>query len=521
MPIAISVSPSRHGRPKLSVMITGMLRPVSFLISRRRLAAERSGSSGSSSACPPPSTFETSTPLFAHRKPCCVSVIRTPFLRRMTARLSPRASSMTRASSPYCLAQATDSAEGVTLPRLMSRPSDLETILCLTIRMSRDCKRTRLRRKDWSSLSASESPGWISPVTAIGIRRSSARASPGLRSLFDPDRRIETGCHSRPGSTNAVASLSPRPPRMLRAVCVSAFVSRLGKLPSQPLRPRLARQRNQLLQVGRIVHINRDPRQFQHYARLARGLCRRMMRFEAVVAEAQREKIRWSPKGSISPASVTGGHEHTAFFGRVLHNFFQLPRLNQGNVGRNHQRALHAALHAHPSRHLDRAGFSRVLRIGDDFEPIPTRELHRVRIAGNHRNLRPVFPFIQSGKHIVQHGLSQPRARRLIENAGQPLLRRRQILDGNENHACLCRGWSYQGWSCQDWFSRRNPGPAAGSSWSMLPETHASTSRARAALSSGLRMMVWVHCTRRPFSRRASAARVSRTSQIRTSRKSS
>ena len=63
-------------------MMTGIECPVSLRSSPCNLRAERSGSSGSSSACSPPSTFETSIPLFAQMKPWRVSVISTPFLRR-------------------------------------------------------------------------------------------------------------------------------------------------------------------------------------------------------------------------------------------------------------------------------------------------------------------------------------------------------------------------------------------------------------------------------------------------------
>ena len=63
------------------------------------------GIGGRSNACRPPSTLETSTPLLAQMNPCCVSVMRTPFLRRMMARLSRNASSITRASRWYFFAQ--------------------------------------------------------------------------------------------------------------------------------------------------------------------------------------------------------------------------------------------------------------------------------------------------------------------------------------------------------------------------------------------------------------------------------
>ena len=54
------------------------------------------GSAGSRTACWPPSTFETSTPLFAQMNPCLVSVISTFRLRRTMRRLSRSANSCTR-----------------------------------------------------------------------------------------------------------------------------------------------------------------------------------------------------------------------------------------------------------------------------------------------------------------------------------------------------------------------------------------------------------------------------------------
>ena len=53
---------------------------------------------------------------------------------------------------------------------------------------------------------------------------------------------------------------------------------------------------------------------------------------------------------------------------RVLQDFFEFPRLNQRNVGGDHQRAVDAALHAELGRHLDGAGFSGIVGIGNDFE---------------------------------------------------------------------------------------------------------------------------------------------------------
>src|SRR5208282_1569625 len=60
-----------------------------------------------------------------------------------------------------------------------------------------------------------------------------------------------------------------------------------------------AGQRDQLLQVGRIIDVHSNARQLQHDARLARTLGGGEMRFEAVVAETQRKQICWTAKGSV------------------------------------------------------------------------------------------------------------------------------------------------------------------------------------------------------------------------------
>ena len=125
-----------------------------------------------------------------------------------------------------------------------------------------------------------------------------------------------------------------------------------------------------------------------------------------------------------------------------------------------------------------------------------SRKPRRVGIAGDDSDRRPIAPTKQCGKHVVQHGLRQLRARRLIEHGGQPLFCRGRILDRNQDHG---------------WGSRlRTELPAEGCSLRRAAETNESTSRASAALSSALRMMVCVHCTRSPLLRRASAARASR-----------
>src|SRR5579863_8265068 len=97
----------------------------------------------------------------------------TPFLRRITATLSRRDSSTTRASSLFFLAQTSESAEGLIVSRSTMRPSDFETILCLTTRISPGSNARACCRIVCSSLSTSASPCLMSSVKEIGMRRTS------------------------------------------------------------------------------------------------------------------------------------------------------------------------------------------------------------------------------------------------------------------------------------------------------------------------------------------------------------
>src|ERR1700722_11737062 len=417
MPMANSVRPSRQGRPKLSVMITGIAKPVLDLIARLRLAAERSGSSGSSSAWLPPSTLDTSTPLLAQINPWCVSVMSTPFLRRMTARLSRKASSITLASSPYGFAHATDSSDGVIVARSIRRPSALETILCFTTRMSPDWKGNR--RRAASSLLATESPGWISLLSGMGIRRTSPPAGWDFRS-----GRMRGMCTCR-HSIGRIERGRHRP--LYRAG--SWLARRVGRrdsgpLPGEALGASFAGGRKQFFEIRGIVDVDRNPGQVQHHARFAAGLGGSVMRFEAVVAKAKREKICGTAERGVSAAPISGRYEHAAFRQSLLQDFFEFPRFEQRNVGRNHQRALDAPLDADASGHFDGPGFPRIVRVRHYFKPIFGGQIGRKWIARYDRNLWPVVPAVERGKHIIQHGLRQRSARRLIEDARKPLLGR-------------------------------------------------------------------------------------------------
>lgn len=144
-PIATSVSPVRHGRPKVSVTITPTSTPSDSRSPARIAAAEASGSSGSSRTVPA-GVFEASTPAAAMTRPCRFSTIR---------RGPRRATTRTVSAS---IAASRESARTI-------RPSALETIFEVT-----------------SSTSPSRRAG---PAAAI----SCARSSPGRTSGIPPSAR--------------------------------------------------------------------------------------------------------------------------------------------------------------------------------------------------------------------------------------------------------------------------------------------------------------------------------------------
>ena len=73
--MAASVSPSRHGRPNVSVMTTASRTPAVVCSRARRARALASGSRGRSTTLPG-SVLEASTPAAAITKPCRVSTMR-------------------------------------------------------------------------------------------------------------------------------------------------------------------------------------------------------------------------------------------------------------------------------------------------------------------------------------------------------------------------------------------------------------------------------------------------------------
>ena len=167
-PIARSVSPFRHGLPKVSEMTTPTSRPSRSRIPRRIRRAEPSGSSGSSRTVPG-AELEASTPAAAMTKPCRVSAI-TVVPRRAT----------TRAASSL-IASVRSAARRI-------RPSALLTILEVTTRMSPSARSgtARAMRPAMSSPGrTSGSPGTpvtvipVTPTPALCRRRGRPPSSPG------------------------------------------------------------------------------------------------------------------------------------------------------------------------------------------------------------------------------------------------------------------------------------------------------------------------------------------------------
>ena len=163
--------------------------------------------------------------------------------------------------------------------------------------------------------------------------------------------------------------------------------------------------------------------------------------------------------------------------------------------------------------HFNGAGFAGIRGVGNNFEVVFAREFKGKWITGHQRAGGRAQPRGNCGHNVMQHDLSQLRARGLIEYGGQSLLGPRQILDRNENH-----GWSAAVRAAA--FSE-TASPRDGSPESSPLIVYESTVRASAARSSTDRMMVCVHCTPKLFARNASAARASPVSHTRRSRNSS
>ena len=159
----------------------------------------------------------------------------------------------------------------------------------------------------------------------------------------------------------------------------------IGEIPFAPetLGAGFAGKRKKTLQVRWIIDIDRNSRQIQHDAGFAGGLGGGVMRFKAVVAEAQRKQSCGASEGGVGAASVARWDQNAAFFWGLLENFFKFPCLNEWNVGGDHQCAVDAALDANAGGHLDGAGFSGIVGIGDDFKTIFAGKLDCEWIAGD------------------------------------------------------------------------------------------------------------------------------------------
>src|ERR1700728_2861680 len=101
-----------------------------------------------------------------------------------------------------------------------------------------------------------------------------------------------------------------------------------------------------MLEIFGTVYIDRDAREAQHHARSVCGLGGSVMRLEAVVAEAQRKQSRGTAVSGVGAASVGGGDQNAAFRGSLFQNLFELPRLNQRNIGWDNPRVCDDTVHA-------------------------------------------------------------------------------------------------------------------------------------------------------------------------------
>src|SRR5579871_3970079 len=78
------------------------------------------------------------------------------------------------------------------------------------------------------------------------------------------------------------------------------------------LRPGLAGSCGELAQFRSVVYIKRHSWKREHDAGFAGGTCSLVMRFEAVIAEAQRKEISGPAQDGVSTAPIGGGDQHRA-----------------------------------------------------------------------------------------------------------------------------------------------------------------------------------------------------------------
>ncbi len=118
---------------------------------------------------------------------------------------------------------------------------------------------------------------------------------------------------------------------------------------------------HELVEVGGTVDINGDAREIQDDAGFSDRLRGGVVGFEAVVPETQGKQICGAAEGGVGASSVGGGDEDGPFCRCVFQDFFEFPRLNQGNVGGDNERAIFSALDADARGHLDGASFSGIV----------------------------------------------------------------------------------------------------------------------------------------------------------------
>ncbi len=152
-PMATSVTPRRHVRPKVSEMMTPTSMPALPRRPSRMRRAERSLSSGSRAA-KPDSTLDRSMPALAHTKPCLVSLMmRSPRRRRMRTD-SASTSGLWLSGSSGSMATSWSSA--------------FDTIFWVTTTTSPSASAVPSPPAAAAAMiPARSSPGWISPIPSI------------------------------------------------------------------------------------------------------------------------------------------------------------------------------------------------------------------------------------------------------------------------------------------------------------------------------------------------------------------
>src|ERR1700693_337330 len=140
------------------------------------------------------------------------------------------------------------------------------------------------------------------------------------------------------------------------------------------------------------------------------------MWLKAIIAKTQGKQIRGTAKRGVGSATVGGGCEHRTFVWSDGEKLIEFAGLYQGNVRGHHQCAVDTAFDTKSRSHFNGAGLARVPGIGDNLEIVLPREFHRERIAGHESASWTSLPCGERGYNVMQHGLRQFCACRLIQH---------------------------------------------------------------------------------------------------------